>query len=328
MCRRDPRELAPEALRDFHLGTIRTVAKRLQETSDTIRVTSGAYGLSVMQNVIAALTTVVGAERTVERMLVSYVHISRNMPRLSRGRCFCCLEECGGVACERGHVMCAPCLDASMRHRAPVNVAAGIRCIHKAEFGQPHCDGAYPGRQLRSALSDESDALRVRAVRFVERLAARRAARERAAEDSLRTALEQCARGNNALALDSARAYVHDEILVDHCPSCALPFGQLTGCMATECSTPTDAEAAANGVRGCGAFFCGWCLRQSVTSAENHAHVAACPLKVTCGRDLGVFMDSPACYAACIEMRRKRKFDALRPRLPPALFDAVYSECV
>lgn len=77
-------------------------------------------------------------------------------------------------------------------------------------------------------------------------------------------------------------AYITEQILTIHCPRCRQAFHIFDGCFAIACA------GEQGGVRtGCGASFCGFCLKDCGDNA--HPHVKQCPLNPSPGSYGGTF---------------------------------------
>ena len=87
-----------------------------------------------------------------------------------------------------------------------------------------------------------------------------------------------------------ARKHIEERIMQLHCPQCRRAFYDFTGCMALTCDP------------GCGATFCGICLRDCGRDA--HAHVAVCEWNTGRHTGQGIFAE-PGAWRAMVQRRQR-----------------------
>jgi hypothetical protein len=90
--------------------------------------------------------------------------------------------------------------------------------------------------------------------------AAVQAAAEQAKQERVREAGQD--------AVSKARSHIISNILMLKCSRCQKAFDDFDGCFAVKCR-----DTAGN---GCGACFCGYCLKDCGSSVQTHAHVLNC----------------------------------------------------
>ena len=162
---------------------------------------------------------------------------AREAPRSETGTCFVCGDEsASGASClNSNHFICGDCVDGqheAWKNTYPLRLASGIRCAHD------NCGSTYDNRELRACMSDASDAIRMQAYSGSIQMQARAESLARTKKDSLQMTVSVWLLDRSTeSAVAKLRAHVEDDILMNKCPRCALPFGDFTACTAVACES-------------------------------------------------------------------------------------------
>jgi Ankyrin repeats (3 copies) len=220
--------------------------------------------------------------------------------------CCICLEDIAGtstsISCSSGtHCMCMTCLEGYVT--AETGSSKQRIAVNKGKLSCPGdgCSDVFEHQLLARHLPPET---------FNKLLAAWQACIETVAmQTGAEQAKQELAR---AAALDDvgkARAHVLDSILMLKCPRCHKAFDDFDGCFAVKCR---DLEG-----NGCGAAFCGYCLKDCGRDA--HKHVGERVHNSNAGDLFGTKKDFVAAQCS----RRRRMVLAYLETLPLALREEV-----
>jgi Ankyrin repeats (3 copies) len=220
--------------------------------------------------------------------------------------CCICLESitAKSISCSSSeHHICIVCLDSYVS--AETSSSKQRIAANKGKLCCPGdgCSNVFEHHELAQYLPPET---------FGKLLAAWQACIEQAAmQTAAEQAKQELAREAAKDDVGKARAHVLDSILTLKCPRCHKAFDDFDGCFALHCSD--------EGGHGCGAAFCGYCLKDCGNSKQAHAHVAACPHNSARGRLFG----SKEGFVAAQRSRRKRMVLEYLESLPLQLRERV-----
>jgi Ankyrin repeats (3 copies) len=224
--------------------------------------------------------------------------------------CCICFDSITGksISCSSSdHHICIVCLDSYVS--AETSSSKQRIAANKGKLCCPGdgCSNVFEHHELAQHLPPET---------FGKLLVAWQACIEQAAmQTAAEQAKQELAREAAKDDVGKAKAHVLDSILTLKCPRCHKAFDDFDGCFALQCSD--------EGGHGCGACFCGYCLKDCGNSKQAHAHVAVCPHNSARGR---LFGSKEGFKAAQCSRRRRMVLDyleslplALRERVKPAI---------
>jgi Ankyrin repeats (3 copies) len=222
----------------------------------------------------------------------------------------CCisLEDIAGssISCSSGaHCMCMTCLEGYVTAETGSSKQRIAANNGKLSCPGDGCSNVFEHQLLARHLPPEA---------FNKLLVAWQACIETVAmQTGTEQAKQELAR---AAALDNvskARAHVLDSILMLKCPRCHKAFDDFEGCFAVRCR---DTEG-----NGCGAAFCGYCLKDCGRDA--HKHVGECVHNSNAGGLFGTKKDFVAAQCSrrrCMVLAYLETLPlALRERVKPAI---------
>jgi Ankyrin repeats (3 copies) len=222
--------------------------------------------------------------------------------------CCICLEDFVGtsISCSTGsHCMCMPCLEGYVA--AETSSSKQRIAANKGKLCCPGdgCSNVFEHHLLARHLPPDI---------FGKLLAAWQACIEQAAmQTGAEQAKQELAREAAKDDVGKAKAHVLDSILMLKCPRCHKAFDAFDGCFAVRCR---DTQG-----NGCGAAFCGYCLKDCGRDA--HKHVGECVHNSNGGR---VFASEEHFKAAQCSRRRRMVLEyletlplRLRERVKPAI---------
>jgi Ankyrin repeats (3 copies) len=177
--------------------------------------------------------------------------------------CCICLEDIAStsISCSSGsHLLCIVCLDSYVA--AETSSSKQRIAANKGKLCCPGdgCSNVFEHHLLAQHLPPET---------FGKLLAAWQACIEQAAmQTAAEQAKQELAREAAKDDVGKAKAHVLDSILMLKCPRCHKAFDDFDGCFAVHCRDTAG--------HGCGACFCGYCLKDCGNSKQTHAHVPKC----------------------------------------------------